>query len=99
LLSRHQNAGQNHDINIPNKFFENVAQLKYLGTTEANKNLIHAEIKRPISYNICYHSVQNHLPFRLLSKIVKIRIYKIIISSVVLYACETWSLTFREEDQ
>jgi hypothetical protein len=33
LLSRHQNAGQNHDVKIANRCFENVAQLKYLGTT------------------------------------------------------------------
>jgi hypothetical protein len=33
LLSRHQNAGQNHDIKIAKRFFENVAQFKYLGTT------------------------------------------------------------------
>jgi hypothetical protein len=25
LLSRHQNAGQNHDIKIGNRYFENVA--------------------------------------------------------------------------
>jgi hypothetical protein len=36
LLSRHQNAGQNHDIKIANRYFENVAQLKYFGTTEKN---------------------------------------------------------------
>jgi hypothetical protein len=29
LLSRHQNAGQNHDIKIDNRSFENVAQFKY----------------------------------------------------------------------
>jgi hypothetical protein len=33
----------------------------------------------------------------LLSKNLKIRIYKAIILSVVLYGCETWSLTLREE--
>jgi hypothetical protein len=33
LLSRHQNAGQNHDIKIANRSFDNVAQFKYLGTT------------------------------------------------------------------
>jgi hypothetical protein len=34
---------------------------------------------------------------RLLSKDLKIRIYKTIILPVILYGCETWSLTLREE--
>jgi hypothetical protein len=29
LLSRHQNAGQNHDIEIGNRCFENVAQVRF----------------------------------------------------------------------
>jgi hypothetical protein len=33
LLSRHQNVGQNRDIKISNRKFENVSQFKYLGTT------------------------------------------------------------------
>jgi hypothetical protein len=37
------------------------------------------------------------LSSRLLSKNLKIRIYKTIILPVVLYGCETWSLTLREE--
>jgi hypothetical protein len=41
--------------------------------------------------------VQSLLSSRLLSKILKIRIYKTIILPVVLYGCETWSLTLREE--
>ena len=44
-----------------------------------------------------YHSVQNRLSPRLLSKNLKIKIYRTIILSVVLYGCETWSLTLREE--
>jgi hypothetical protein len=39
LLSRHQNAGQNHHIKIADRYFENVAQFKYLGTTTTNQNL------------------------------------------------------------
>jgi hypothetical protein len=31
LLSRHQNAGQNQDINIGNRWFENVAHFRYSG--------------------------------------------------------------------
>ena len=45
----------------------------------------------------CYHSVQNLLSSSLLSKNVKIKIYRTIILPVVLYGCETWSLTLREE--
>jgi len=44
--------------------------------------------------NSCYHSVQNLLSSRLLSKNFKIKIYRTIILPVVLYGCETWSLTF-----
>ena len=47
--------------------------------------------------NACYFSVQNLLSSRLLSKNLKIKIYRTIISPVVLYGCETWSLTLREE--
>jgi hypothetical protein len=37
------------------------------------------------------------LSSRLLSKNVKFKIYNTIILPVVLYGCETWSLTLREE--
>jgi hypothetical protein len=36
-------------------------------------------------------------PCLLPSKNVKVRIYKTIILPVILYECETWSLTVREE--
>jgi hypothetical protein len=60
--------------------------------------LIQEEIKRRLnSDNACYHSVQNFLSSRLLSRNIKIRMYKTIILPVVLYGHETWSLTLREE--
>ena len=56
------------------------------------------EIKSRLkSRNVCYHSVQNLLSSRLLSKNLKIKVYRTIILPVVLYGCETWSLTLREE--
>jgi hypothetical protein len=97
LLSCQQNAGQNHDIKIVDRCFENVAQFRYFGTTVTNQNLLQEKIKRRFNTgNACYHSVQN-LFSRLLSKNIKIRIYEIIMLPVVLYGCETWSLTLREE--
>jgi hypothetical protein len=75
-----------------------VAQLKYLGTAVTNQNLIQEEIKRGLNWSIpFYHSVQNLLSSRLLSKNVNIRIYKILMLPVVLYGCETLSLILREE--
>ena len=41
--------------------------------------------------------MQNLLSSNLLSKNLKIKIYRTVILFVVLYGCETWSLTFREE--
>jgi hypothetical protein len=59
LLSHHQNIGQNWDIKIANRSFENVPQFKYLGTTVTNQNLIQEEIKRRLnSGNVCYHLVE-----------------------------------------
>jgi len=56
------------------------------------------EIKSRLrSGSACYNSVQNILSFRLLSKNLKIKIYRNIILPVVLYGCETWLLTLREE--
>jgi hypothetical protein len=45
LMSHHQNAGQNHNIRMADRSFENVVQIKYLGTTVTNQNLINEEIK------------------------------------------------------
>jgi hypothetical protein len=91
LLSRHQNVGQNWDIKTANRSFEKCV-------TVTNQNLIQEKIKRRLNFgNACYHSVQNLLSTRLPLKNLKIRMYKTIILLVVLYGCETWPLTLREE--
>ena len=69
-----------------------------MGTILTNQNSIAEEIKNRLrSGNACYHSVQNLLFSRLLFKNLKIKIYRTIMLPVVLYGCETWSLTLREE--
>jgi hypothetical protein len=98
LMSRHQTAGQSNYIMVANKSFERVAKFKYLGATLTDQNYIHDEIRSRLnSRNACFHAVQNLLSSRLLYRNVKIKIYNTIILPVVLYGCETWSLTLREE--
>jgi hypothetical protein len=48
------------------------------------------------SGNACCHLVQNLLSFSFLSKNSKVKKYRTIIFPVVLYGCETWSLTLRK---
>jgi len=69
-----------------------------LGTTLTNQNSVEEEIKsRWKSGNACYISMQNLLSSSLLSQNTKIKIHRTIILPVVLYGCETWSLTLRQE--
>ena len=85
-------------MRIDNSNFKRVEVFKYLGTTLTNQNSIAEEIKSRLrSGNDCYHSVQNRLSSRLLSKNLKIKIYRTIIFPVILYECETWSLTLRKK--
>ena len=85
-------------MRIDNSTFERVEEFRYLGTTLTYQNSIAEEIKSRLRPgNACYHSMQNLLSSRLLSKNLKIKIYRTIILPVVLYGCETWSLTLREE--
>ena len=63
-----------------------------------NQNSIQEEIKSRLkSGNACHHLVQNLLSFSLLSKNVKIKIYRTLILPFLLYGCETWTLTLMEE--
>jgi hypothetical protein len=73
-----------------------VEQFRYLGAALKNQNSRQEEIKSGLKLgNACCHSVQNILSSSLLSKNLKIKVYRTII--VALYECETWSLTLREE--
>jgi len=56
---------------------------------------VHTPIIRSITAYGVLHA--DFLSSRLLSKNLTIKIYRIVILPVVLYGCETWSLTLQEE--
>ena len=89
-MSGDQNAGRIHSVRIDNSTFDRVEEFKYSIAEEIKSRLR--------SGSACYHSVQNLLSSRLLSKNLKIKIYRTIILPVVLYGCETWSPKLREEN-
>jgi hypothetical protein len=98
LMSRSQKIGQKHSTKISNRSIEDVAKFKYVRTTLTDQNCMHKEIKSRLnSGKACYHLVQSLLSSHLLSRNLQVKIYKTIILPVVLYGCETWSLTLKEE--
>jgi hypothetical protein len=95
-MSCSQKIGQKHSIKIVKRSFANVTKFKYLGTTLAGQNCMHEEVKSRLnSGNACNHS--SLLSSHVLSRNLKVKIFKTIILSVILYWCETWSVILREE--
>jgi hypothetical protein len=83
FVCHHQNAGQNHNMNIANNSFENAENVKCFGTIIAYKNYILREIKIRLNLgSACYHSVQNILSPHILSKSLQIKICGTIILPV-----------------
>jgi hypothetical protein len=80
FMSRDQNAGRSHNINIDNSSFERVEEFKYLGTTLTDRNSIQEEMKSSLKLgNAYYHSLQNLLSTCLLFKNLKIKIHRTIV--------------------
>jgi ribosomal protein L20A (L18A) len=100
ITSHYQNLGQNHKVRIANESLENVTEFTYLDMTLTltNQDDIYDEMKSRLSSGNAYcHSVQNLLCSCLLLRKLKIKVYKTVILPLVLYGCETWSLTLTEE--
>ena len=97
-VGRHRGILANAHIKIGSNSYEKEKTFKYLGSLLTNQNYIQKEIKSRLKAgNSCYYSFQTLFSSRLLSKNLKIKMYKTIILPVALYGCETWSLTLREE--
>jgi hypothetical protein len=94
VTSRDQNAERSQNIKTDNSFFESLEEFKYLGKTSTYQDSIQEEIKSGLKPgNAFYHSEQNVLSSSLLSKNLKIKLYRTTILLVALYGHETWSPT------
>jgi hypothetical protein len=75
-----------------------VEHFKQLGTILTHQNYVQEEIKSRMKFGyVCYHLMQNLLSSSLLSKNIKIPIYRTIILTVVLYGYEILLPKLREE--
>ncbi|PSN38677.1 hypothetical protein C0J52_08897 [Blattella germanica] len=84
----HRNASYNENGQLMTNEgnFEEVAEFKYLGALITNRNEIQKEIKHRLnSGNACYYALQRLLSSQLLSKNIKLKIYKTVILPVILY--------------
>jgi hypothetical protein len=83
---------------IVNRSFEHVVKFKYLGTTLTDKIACTKRLRTDQIWRmLATIQFRVSLSSLLLSRNVKVKIYKNIILPVVMYGCETWSLTLREE--
>ena len=84
VTSRDQNAVRSYIRKTDNTSFERLELLLCLGTALTNRNSIQKEIQSRLkSGDVCCHSVQELLSHSLLSKYLKIKIYRTIILPVV----------------
>ena len=72
---------------------EQVKSFKYLGSAVSTDNTIEEEIKERIALgNKAFFANRKEFRSKLISKMVKLKLYCSVIRRVVKYACETWTL-------
>jgi len=95
-----QNTGNEGDksIRISYEVIEKINKFKYLGTYVTSKTEVTEKLKsRLVSGNACFYSVQKLLTSRLISRKLKLKIYRTVILPELLYGCESWSTTLADE--
>jgi len=74
-------------------YLEQVQSYKYLGSIVNSDNSIEEEIKNRITLrNKAYYTNQFLFKSNLISKKLKMKLYRNVIRPIVTYACETWGL-------
>lgn len=81
------------DLLIYRQVFEGAQTCRYLGTLINLKNVSEETESRVVAGNRFYQSLKQIITSRAKSKAVKIKIYKTLMKSVVVYASDTWPMT------
>jgi hypothetical protein len=80
--------------------FEVVQSFKYLGSIINVTNDIEEEVKtRIMQGNRCFYALKHLFTSSLVSRNTKLRLFKTIIRPIVMYGCETWSLTQKQDER
>lgn len=99
-LDRKQGSRIGQNITIDDYNFEVVQSFRYLGSIINTDNDVDEEIKtRLMQGNRCFYALKHLFRNSLVSRNTKLRLYKTLIRPIVMYGCETWSLTQRQESQ
>lgn len=98
ITKRGMNQHENEPLKIQNFKFQNTNQFSYLGVIINNTNTEDNEIQQRLnSANKSFHACSKLLQSKLLSHSTKIRIYKTIIRSTLLYNAENWIMSQKIE--
>lgn len=88
------------DLHVNGITYKGVDKFKYLGCTITDTNRREDEIDiRIVNALRCTAALHKVLVSKLLSRSTKIRIYKTVIRPILMYGCETWTLTLKEENK
>jgi hypothetical protein len=94
MRSKETTGAANIDIKLHGQIYERVDNFKYLGALVTSQNETEADIKdKTAAGNHCFQAFNTTLGTSYLSKNMKIRTYKTIISPIILYSSETWTIT------
>jgi hypothetical protein len=86
-----------HEFRSGDISYERVETFKYLGTVLNEGNDIGVEIRSRVSAgNKCYYALCSVTKSKSISRQSKLKIYRTIITPVVMYASETWVLKEKE---
>uniref|UniRef100_A0A2S2QGX8 Uncharacterized protein n=1 Tax=Sipha flava TaxID=143950 RepID=A0A2S2QGX8_9HEMI len=98
VVKRGNQLHQNRNLVIGNYCFEKVECFKYLEVDLNSRNSYHEEINlRVKSGNKCYFALQKTFKSKVISKKLKMKLYKVLVRPVILYACETWPTSKEDE--